>query len=852
MVLHSEYDFLAGYDHGQQAGVVHIANRHISPGKKMWTWGAGAFGARWYRQLTDADGPYIELMSGIYTDNQPDFAWLQPYEVKTFSQYWYPLQKIGAIKNANLDAAVNLTIEGNEAVIGFNTSASLKGAQVVLRDNQQLIFDQRADIAPNAPYVQRAALPAGADQNTLNVTLLSAEDRKLVSYSLYQPGSGFHADPAAAAPLPDAIDTGEELYLTGLHLEQYRHATRSPIPYYQAAVQRDPLDVRNNNAMGLLHLRRGNFQQAVEHFRKAIERLTIRNPNPYDSEPYYNLGVALRFLGQFDLAYNAFYKAVWNYAWQAPAYFALAEFDCRKGNLEQALAHVNRSLDTNALNLKARNLKTALLRKSGRLADAKAMARATVEMDRLDYGSRNEFVLLATDNKIAQSRLAELQQLMRGNPQCHLDLALDYAGAGLFDEAINVLRRVSVGDKIYPMVLYYLGFYAYQQGDTAAATDYFRRASQQPPDYCFPNRLESIDVLRLAMAQHPQGAFACYYLGNLLYNKKRHQEAIELWEQSRALDDGFSIVHRNLGLAYYNIKADTDAARASFVKAFAVNPTDARLLYELDQLDKRFNTNPTARLTRLEAHRSLVDRRDDLTVELAALYNQLGRPDEASVLLENRIFHPWEGGEGKVAEQYVQAHLAKGRLALQAGHPEDALAEFLATLSYPENLGEGVHEILTKQANLFCAIGAVYEKMEHQQRAKEYYEKAIAEQNDWSVMSYYQGLALQRLGRYDEALQKFKGLVEFGQAQLQKVPVVDYFATSLPTFLILEDDLQQRNQIDGYYLMGLGNLGQGHMADARQEFEKILELDVNHIGARTELTGIEKNDPSKIISTESK
>ncbi len=37
MVLHSAYDFLAGYDHGRQAGVVHIANRHLSPGKKMWT-----------------------------------------------------------------------------------------------------------------------------------------------------------------------------------------------------------------------------------------------------------------------------------------------------------------------------------------------------------------------------------------------------------------------------------------------------------------------------------------------------------------------------------------------------------------------------------------------------------------------------------------------------------------------------------------------------------------------------------------------------------------------------------------------------------------------------------------------
>jgi hypothetical protein len=204
MVLHSNYDFLAGYDYGRQAGVVHIANRHISPGKKMWTWGAGEFGARWYRHLTDSDGPYIELMSGVYTDNQPDFAWLQPYETKTFSQYWYPLQKIGAIKNASLDAAVNLAVEAGEAVIGLNTSARFDAAQVVLRDNQRLIFEQRFDIAPDAPYVRRVALPAEAAPTRLTVALISAEGRELIAYSLYRQDSGFYADPATVAPPPEA------------------------------------------------------------------------------------------------------------------------------------------------------------------------------------------------------------------------------------------------------------------------------------------------------------------------------------------------------------------------------------------------------------------------------------------------------------------------------------------------------------------------------------------------------------------------------------------------------------------------------------------------------------------------
>ena len=67
----------------------------LSPGKKQWTWGDAPFGHAWDAQLTDDDGPYIELMAGVYTDNQPDFSWLLPGETKVFSQYWYPIPAIG-------------------------------------------------------------------------------------------------------------------------------------------------------------------------------------------------------------------------------------------------------------------------------------------------------------------------------------------------------------------------------------------------------------------------------------------------------------------------------------------------------------------------------------------------------------------------------------------------------------------------------------------------------------------------------------------------------------------------------------------------------------------------------------
>lgn len=73
MAIRSNYNFVGGYENDTQAGVLHVANHHAILRKKQWTWETGDFGQAWDRNLTDADGPYIELMTGVYTDNQPDF-----------------------------------------------------------------------------------------------------------------------------------------------------------------------------------------------------------------------------------------------------------------------------------------------------------------------------------------------------------------------------------------------------------------------------------------------------------------------------------------------------------------------------------------------------------------------------------------------------------------------------------------------------------------------------------------------------------------------------------------------------------------------------------------------------------
>jgi hypothetical protein len=71
-------DFMGGYDHGKNAGTVHVGNHNIVKGAKLWQWGSGPRGQATEARLTEDDGPYVEIMVGAYSDNQPDYSWIRP------------------------------------------------------------------------------------------------------------------------------------------------------------------------------------------------------------------------------------------------------------------------------------------------------------------------------------------------------------------------------------------------------------------------------------------------------------------------------------------------------------------------------------------------------------------------------------------------------------------------------------------------------------------------------------------------------------------------------------------------------------------------------------------------------
>ncbi|MBI1282671.1 MAG: DUF5107 domain-containing protein [Anaerolineaceae bacterium] len=847
MAYHSDFDFVGCYDDGKQAGMMHVANHHVVPGKKQWTWGNGDFGKAWDRQLTDEDGPYIELMCGAYTDNQPDFSWIQPGEEKSFTQIFMPYKDIGAAKNASKDAVINLEVIDGKAHIGvYVTRPRRVTVQLLAKD--QISFEQTVDLSPEITFQQTVDLAEGITRRFLTLRVCE-NGHELISYNPPPKDECPIPEPATPAKPPAEIQSNDELFLNGLHLEQYRHATYEPEAYYLEALRRDPSDSRCNNAMGLLLLRRGKFSVAEKYFLEAVKRITRRNPNPYDGEVYYNLGLTLKMqtFSHYEDARDAFYKAVWNAAWQDSAYFELARLACHEKKFDEALELVDRSLVRNARHHQARHLKIALLRHLGKMDAAQSEIDLSLKLDPMNFGVFYEQSLLTGDTTY---------QSLNSNPANNfIEIALDYAHAGLFKEAIALLREATSTN---PMAKYFLAWITSQatagktpshEAHREAVTKILEEAAALPPDYCFPNQIECISALDNAIMFNRSDSFAPYYLGNFWYAHRRYDEAIECWEESAKLNSNFATVHRNLGLAYVNKRGDLAAGLAAYESAFELDQSDARVFFELDQLYKKLNVPALQRLNTLDAHLDLVDQRDDLTIERVTLLNLVGRYQDALYVLLSRKFHPWEGGEGKVTSQYIVSLVELAKEQLQNGHYVEAIALLERALIYPDNLGEGKLQG-AQDNNIHYYLGCAYEGegLNNGEAAQQHFQKAsfgLSEPtsamfyNDQPPdMIFYQGKALEKLGCEADANGIFQRLVNYGLSHIDDHVTIDYFAVSLPDFLVFDEDLDKRNQIHCHYMMALGYLGLGTTQEAAQYFQAALSEDAYHVGATVHQKGI--------------
>jgi tetratricopeptide (TPR) repeat protein len=811
--VNEEDDFFAGYDHGKKAGLVHVADHQVLPGKKVWEWGNGPSGRVWDKILTDADGPYLELMAGAYSDNQPDYSWLQPGEVKVFQEYWYPIRDIGGVKAANREAAVHLEVTTGKVRLGFAVTAEHPGARALLWAGQRsLVSEPLPALGPGRPFAIEVALPKGAREEELRAVLVDESGREMIVYTPEPREPAPHERP----PLPKGYDaprpprdlaTVEELYLAGSRLDQFYSPQAEPDPYYEEALRRDPGDIRANTALGLLYLKRGRIGEAERLFRAAVARATANQTKARSAEPLYYLGTTLQAQGRFDEARAPLARAAWDRAWYAPSQLALAQVECAAGDFAAALEAVDRSLSANAFDTKALGLRAAILRHRGQWAPAEAAAAQALLVDPLDYLAGHERALALEGRGVtsATREAAEALRLqMRGHVPSYLELAMDYANAGLFadaEAAASLLVPADQAASASPLLLYARADFRERRGDAEGAARDRGRAVLQPPALAFPWQNEMAGVFERAMSRNPQDARAPYYLGNLIYDHQPDR-AIALWEKARALDPQLATVHRNLAVGLARRPGALNAAVTSQEKAVALDGNDPTLLLELDELYRKARVSADQRLAAFEEHKETVRKRDRTIAREARLLVEVGREDQALERLRSTRFHVWEGEVG-VHGLYVEALLRRGRKALKAGQAAAARVDFQSALGHPDNIEEG-HAGADDEPRVYYHLGLAQKALGRAKEAREAFTRTASDKGEGET-SYYRALALGELGRKAEARAIFDRLVEEGQAR--------------------------RDQAEGRYFMSLGLLGRGEKAEAFEMLRKTLELDPNHLGA---------------------
>ncbi len=775
----SDYDFFGGYDHSKECGVVHIGDHHISPGKKMFTWAYCQLSKSWENALTDTDGEYAELMAGSYSDNQPNFSWLAPYETKVFSQHWYPIAKIGTPTFANLNCAIQLDKENR--TFKLQSTKVYQNATVKIFDNECAFWETTCDLLPNIP------LELEVPQLPQYVTVSVMADGKTVAQYTEKKFDKFNM-PDVIMDMPSAagMNDADELYLAGVHVDQYRDPHTNPDSYWKEALRRKVNHIPSLIAMARYELGRYCLDTAEAYIKRAIDAITIYNQRVQSGEVYYTYGRILEARGEIDKAYNYYYKAYWAADCVAKAMTRIAVLDIRRKDYQEAVRHAKNALDYGANNNLAVAALVIALRETGMQEEATALLKKQLEKDSLDHLARY------------LSGRKDLYAVMDSDAvQTCLDIAFDLSAMGRHADIIALLEGVishcESNRKI--MAYYALGYYKFLAGSDGSKE--YKKAEAAALGFAYPVRFEEQCILE-DVIKRTGSKTAKMLLGCLLYNKLHYRKAAALWEQC---DDYIS--RRNLAVAYFS-HLGREADALSIMKMLVdQRGEDEELLYETVCLMDKMGIPPKEKISLITSHKVT---RDDILTELSKAYNQAFMPDEAIETLLSHCFVPCEGGEHAIADQYMFAYLVKGKAELDAGNQEKAMAYFRKGQVLPQSLGAGIWNHCKLIPLKFYEALCLQQLGQDAEAEKLFRYIATVEIEYFSNMHlkelpYFQARAFDQLGEHlkgQHLITKF-----FSQwGKIKDIKDNGYFGTT-PFFIPFMDQPERLRRAQYLYLTGL-------------------------------------------------
>jgi tetratricopeptide (TPR) repeat protein len=447
--------------------------------------------------------------------------------------------------------------------------------------------------------------------------------------------------------------------------------------------------------------------------------------------------------------------------------------------------------------------------------------------DPLNFRAANELYLIARESgrpEDARKILADLNLKMRDFDQNYLELAVGYLNEGMLAEAEDILARFS-GEN--PIVAYYRGFISGKMGNVDAEGKYYAHAQELSEAGCFPFRLETVEVLKAALAFNEKDTKAHYYIGNILYDKQP-EKAIEHWEKSIGNNPELAMAYRNLGWGYYRHYKHLQKAIAWYEKAIEHDNTDPIFYTELDQLYELNNSPVSARLKLFEGNQDVVAKRDDAFERQITVLTLAGKPEKSVQFLEGRQFS-YREGTSRVRETIINAYLTYGMKYMEEKNYEKALEQFLLAQVPDEEAGSARYG--NRDIQVYYFIARAYEAMKSSRKAREYYNRATSIDRSGSpgIMSYYLGMSYLKLNDKSRADQVFRAMVSSGDDLVNNRNQGEFFA------IFGEREAESTARSNAFTLRGLGYKGLGESEKATDDLQKAVDYSVSNLWAAVEL-----------------
>jgi len=804
--LVQDYWGVYSHDKGIDAGTVIVSDHRTAPGKKYFTWGSHDFGKQWDYFLSDEDGGYVELQQQAYFANLGyGYAILEPFEVKEFSIFWYPIKSTGGFVKATKELAINFKRTSDSKVkVVLQPTSTFKNNKIEIYKNGVLAVTQDADLLVGDIYTTDIKL-ASTGNDTIKVRVLDHNQNELICYANKIPEIKPEVDKLPEKKLEDySID---QLYFKGISNYHDPYGPDAEEAFNEI-FKRDSLESRANRQMGIIKIKRGQYNEAIPFLKRSLKN------DHFEScyQTHVLLGYAYQQLGDLVNAHVHLVQSSRKKALLDQSLYCMAVNEVLKGDYKDARDYLAEIPISRLTHPDVFNLQSYVFKKLGdELSAAECIAR-TLKIDPLNEVAYSQKLMSTNDKGAITNKINFLfdrkDSTFLGS-QLYQEAALFYMNLKDYSAALEVLNIAEEHFKQtayhYPLIDYYKGYCLKQNGQGAEAAVYYKKASMADYTYVFPYRTATITVLKEVLKENPGDAVAWMYYGDLMYYLRRHDEGVAAWEKSYDLDPNNARVARNLGIGLFVKSGETDRTIPLLEQAFENSGRNRRVYNELEQM---YNlTGDDLKLEKLyDQNRDIVQRSGEFALSCADFYLRKARYHAILDVLQGTYFNAIEKGAGQPLRysRYQQAQLGLAEQLLDAGNVDEAITHLLASYDPPANLGEvKVAKPVTCRADYL--LGTAYLKKNTKAQAEKYFRKAVSQ--EYSPLSedvVYRAKALLQLGKKKEANQLVKSM------------------------LLDVDSMADLEEAVGLYLKSAANrfLGNGQLADEQLEMALSIDKDV--------------------------